>query len=118
MTRPASSKASRELDSITSSLLEVRILHYASGASSTAAALADRLHQHGGPISRTTPSQILARMTRTGLLNVKPAPTRRTGDRSYSLTPKGRRMLSAAKQHLQQLFANWFTKQKRKTEPP
>jgi DNA-binding PadR family transcriptional regulator len=117
MTPAAPSKASPELESIKSSFLKVRILHYASGETTTAAAIEERLHRHGCLTAATTPDRILARMVRSGLLKANTAPASQgPRARHYSLTPKGRQTLSITNQHLRQLAANCFTKQKHKTE--
>lgn len=96
-------QAARELDYITSSFLQVRILHYASTTSATAAAIAERLRPHAGAAN---PARILARMTRRGLLKAKGPPVGHARlARQYALTPKGRRLLQTAKKHLRQLAA-------------
>jgi hypothetical protein len=103
MRRADPSQAAREVDSAASSFVAVRILHYASAAPTTAAAISERLCQHGGPAS---PNRIFARMTRAGLLRPAPASigeTQRT--RKYLLTLKGRRLLDTARNHLRQLAA-------------
>jgi hypothetical protein len=101
MKQVSRAQASRDLDSITSSLATVGILHYASAAPLTAAAVAERLRQHGAPAS---PNRILARMTRAGLLRAAPAPIGEAQRaRKYLLTLKGRRFLDTAAKHLRQL---------------
>jgi DNA-binding MarR family transcriptional regulator len=96
MTRATRSQAARELDSTVSSLATVRILHFASAGPVTAAGIAERLGHHG---TSSSPAQLLARMTCNGLLKSATAPRAR----AYSLTPKGRRLLATAKDHLRQL---------------
>ena len=108
MTRATPSQASRELDSITSSLVVVRVLHYTSAGPATAAGIAERLRQHGPARA----NQLLARMTRSGLLRAAPAPVSQPQRaRKYLLTPKGRRLLGIAAKHLPQLAAPHLTEQ-------
>ncbi len=101
MKRAPHSKTARELASITSSFLQVRVLHYASAAPATAADLIARLRPHA---AAANPARILARMTRSGLLSVEAPPANQPQfARQYSLTPKGRRLLDTAKKHLRHL---------------
>ena len=103
MKRATPAQTSHEFHSITASLAAVRILHYASAAPITAAAVAERLRQHGAPAS---PNAILARMTRAGLLRAAPAPIGEAQRaRKYLLTRKGRYLLDTAAKHLRQLAA-------------
>lgn len=95
-------QASRELESITSSLACIRILHRVSGTPATAEQLQPLAH-----------ARLLARMTRSGLLQAKAAPgSQRHSTRQYSLTPKGRRLLATATNHLRHLAVAPFTKHK------
>jgi DNA-binding MarR family transcriptional regulator len=106
MKRASSSQAARELDSITASFVNVRILYYASEAPTTAATLVEQIR---GQSRLGKPAHILTSLARNGLLKAKPAPygqSRRAPQ--YSLTPAGRRLLATAKKHLRQLAAPPF----------
>ncbi len=103
MKRTTQSRTARNLDSIRSGFLQVRILHYASTAPATAVAITDKLCARSGV---TNLARTLARMTRSGLLKVKAHPASHAHFAlEYSLTPKGRRLLDTTKEHLRQLAA-------------
>jgi DNA-binding PadR family transcriptional regulator len=117
MTPAPTSNASPELESIKSSFLKVRILHFASGKPITGAAIAERLGRHGPITAAIAPDRILAGMVRTGLLKSNTVSASQGPDaRNYSLTPKGRQTLSITKQHLEHLAADWSTRPKHKTK--
>lgn len=103
MRRAAAFRSARELDSITSSLAKVRVLHHASAQPMTATAIAEQLLRHGAP---GNPARILASMTRSGLLAPKASSRRESPEaRAYAITTKGRQTLNAARKHLRQLAA-------------
>ena len=109
----APSQAARELDSITSSFLQLRILRYASTSPANAAVIAHRIRPYAGGAN---PSRILARMTRTGLLKANAPPTSQARFApQYFLTPKGRRLLEMARKYLRQLAAQSFINKKQTT---
>jgi hypothetical protein len=102
MKRAPAAQASRELESITSSLVQIRILHRVSAAFATAEQLQPLAH-----------ARLLASMTRNGLLRTKADPgVQPHSTRQYSLTPKGRRLLATATNHLRHFVAPPFTKHK------
>jgi DNA-binding PadR family transcriptional regulator len=115
MNKPVSPKDrkenQRELDTIVSSFLKIRILHYISAKPVAAGMLLERLRQHGQPIDATRLTPILARLTRNGLLKTTSPPV---PARTYSLTPKGHRLLKLANQHLRQLAATYLGAQNNK----
>ena len=99
MKSACSPQASRELESITSGLAQIRILHRASAAPGTIEELQPLAH-----------ARLLARMTRIGLLRTNAAPGRSHPARQYSLTPKGRRLLATVTNHLRHLAEAPLTK--------
>ncbi len=102
MKRAPAFRASREVASITSSLLQVRILHRASSAPATAEQLQPLAH-----------ARLLTKMTRSGLLRAETTPgSQRHSTRQYALTPTGGRLLTLATKHLRQLAALQLTRHK------
>lgn len=90
----------RELDTITASFLAVRILHCFNRSASTESAVQDRLKQGALPLTPARLRPTLARLVRNNLLKTKSAPH---SERTYALTPKGRRLLNSATDHLELL---------------
>jgi hypothetical protein len=103
--KPAA-KSARELHSLTSSFIKVRILHYAATETLALAALSARLRKGGRTVNAKNLHQLLVSMNRNGFLKTTLAPGRMPqSDPAYSVTPKGHRVLEVAKQQLKQLVA-------------
>jgi DNA-binding PadR family transcriptional regulator len=96
----------RELDAIQSSFLKVRILHYASRQTVVGDAILMRLRQRGYPVTASTINQILDSMARKGWPKINAASAGKSrGERAYSLTSKGHRVLRMTRQQLTLLVA-------------
>ena len=101
MRRQAQSLASRELESILTSLLTVRILCYASEQPTTAGSIAQHLHMNRSAKTNRKLLQVLELMVSKGLLKAGAAAL--SGDRQtiqYSLTTKGCALLDVAGRHV------------------
>ena len=101
MRGPAQPLALRELDSIITSLLTVRILYCASEGPTTAGSIAQHMHMDRSATTNKKLLQVLERMISKGLLRAVPAAL--SGDRQtikYSMTAKGRGLLHAAGRHV------------------
>jgi hypothetical protein len=112
--RKATNANQRDLDTIKSSVLKIRVLHHLSGASTTEAELLLRLSQYGRPVSRSTLTRVLASMVRGRWLKTKPA-ARRNG-RKYFLASEGRQMFSLARRLVNNFAASSLRQRNTKQE--
>jgi hypothetical protein len=93
MNRASPSQALRELHSLTSNFTKVRILHYAAAGPIGRSAMLLRLRVHHPALNPASLNRLLASMARLGWLKITAPP-------AYSLTPRGRRALNAARDAL------------------
>jgi len=87
--------ASKELSSLASTFVLIRIMKHAADAPLDTARLRERLNANGRPLAPVSLNRILVRLRRHGWLNTK--------DSFHSLTPAGRKALKLATSGLKTL---------------
>ena len=99
-------QSSRELEAIKLNLVRIRILHYASAGKVTAEGILERFRKDSCNFGITAVKSLLTGMSRSGWLKLTPRHGREELTATeYQLTASGGRMLTEAKQHLEQLAA-------------
>ena len=99
-------QSSRELEAIKLNLVRIRILHYASAGKVTAEGILERMREDSCNIGSAIVKSLLTEMRRSGCLRLTPRRGRKELTATeYQLTASGGRVLTEAKQHLEQLAA-------------
>jgi DNA-binding PadR family transcriptional regulator len=108
VSKRGAAQASRELDSLMVSFSKLRILYYAAEEAVTRTALLHRLRKRRCGLSPTRLNRILGSMVRRGWLKTEVTSARDSqGERAYTLTASGHRVLKIAQSGLRQLVATW-----------
>ncbi len=106
-TLKAAGRQAGEAKSIVAGLYRARLLHAASLKPTGPVEGWNTLHDRGCAMDRQTVSRMLKRMEGHGWLKRIEAGRGRRGRVAYSLSPEGRRVLNAVREHLKQLLGRW-----------